>query len=126
MELLYQDANSHQSAPARARRGDCQSGARVVGTVDTYGRDGNIQEIKDMQIKATHTLEELQEAAREQDLRIEEKDGKYRIVRTLSERFGLIGVKAGAGFSLNHNEVRKFLIFDSKRIDIGARLTDWS
>lgn len=79
-----------------------------------------------MQIKATHTLEELREVAREQNLRIEENDGKYRIVRSLSERFGLIGVTAGAGFSLNYNELCQFLLFDSKRIDIGARITDWS
>ena len=79
-----------------------------------------------MQIKATHTFEELLGAAREQNLCIEEKDGKYRVVRTLSKRFGLIGVAAGAGFSLNHDELRQFLIFDSKRIAIGARITDWS
>ena len=79
-----------------------------------------------METKATHTLEELKEVARKQNLRIEEKDGKYRVVRTLSKRFGLIGVYAGAEFSLNHNELRQFLIFDSDRIDIGARITDWS
>jgi hypothetical protein len=79
-----------------------------------------------METKATHTLEELKEAARHQNLRIEEKDGKYRVVRTLSKRFGLVEVKAGDGYSLDHNELRQFLIFDSKSIDIGARITDWS
>ena len=79
-----------------------------------------------METKATHTIEELKQVARKQNLRIEEKNGKYRIVSTLSERFGLIGVNAGAGFSLSHKELRQFLIFDSKRIDIGARITDWS
>jgi hypothetical protein len=79
-----------------------------------------------METKTAHTLEELKEAAREQNLRIEEKDGKYRVIRTLSERYGLVGVKAGAGYSLNHDELREFLIFNSNRIDIGARITDWS
>jgi hypothetical protein len=77
-----------------------------------------------METKATYTLEELKEAATEQHLRIEEKDGKYRVVRTLSEKFGLIGVKAGAGYSLNRDGVREFLIFNS--VDIGERITDWS
>jgi len=77
-----------------------------------------------METKFTHTLEELKEVAREQNLRIEEKDGKYRVVRTLSEKFSLVGVKAGAGYSLTLDELRKFLIFNS--IDIGARITDWS
>ena len=72
----------------------------------------------------THSLEELKEAATQQHLRIEEKDGKYRVVRTLSEKFGLVGVKAGAGFSLDYDGVRKFLIFNS--VDIGERITDWS
>lgn len=77
-----------------------------------------------METKATHTIEELKKAAGEQNLRIEEKDGKYRVVRTLSEKFGLVGVKAGAGYSLDSDGVRKFLIFNS--IDIGERITDWS
>lgn len=72
----------------------------------------------------THSLEELKEAATQQHLRIEEKDGKYRVVRTLSEKFGLVGVKAGAGFSLDYDGVRKFLLFNS--VDIGERITDWS
>ena len=79
-----------------------------------------------METKSTHTLEELEKAAREQNLRIEEKDGKYRVVRTLSERYDLVGVKAGAGYSLDHDELREFLIFNSSRIDIGARITNWS
>jgi hypothetical protein len=74
--------------------------------------------------KGTYTLEELREAAEEQDLRVEEKDGKYRVVRTVSERFGLVAVKAGGGYSLTHDGLRKFLIFNS--IDIGERITDWS
>jgi len=82
------------------------------------------QEIKHMEIKGTHTLKELKEAAEEQHLRIEEKDGKYRVVRTLSEKFGLVGVKAGAGYSLDSNGVREFLIFNS--VDIGERITNWS
>jgi hypothetical protein len=77
-----------------------------------------------MKEKDRHTLEELQEAAEEQNLRIEEKDGKYQVVRTVSERFGLVVVKAGDGYSLTHEGLRKFLIFNS--IDIGARITDWS
>jgi hypothetical protein len=79
-----------------------------------------------METKATHTLEELKEAARAQKLRIEEKKGKYRVVRTISEKFSLIAVKAGAGYSLDLDELRQFLILDSSRIDIGARITDWS
>lgn len=77
-----------------------------------------------METRNLHTLEELKEAATEQHLRIEEKDGKYRVVRTLSEKFGLVGVKAGAGFSLDYDGVREFLIFNS--VDIGQRITDWS
>lgn len=77
-----------------------------------------------MENKAIHTLEELREAAEEQNLRVEEKDGKYRVVRTVSERFGLVAVKAGDGYSLTHEGLRKFLIFHS--IDIGKRITDWS
>lgn len=77
-----------------------------------------------MEAKATHTLEELKEAAREQNLRIEEKDGKYQVVRTVSERFSLVVVKAGDGYSLNHDGLREFLI--SNGDDIGARITDWS
>jgi hypothetical protein len=77
-----------------------------------------------METKATHTLEELKKAASEQNLRIEEKDGKYQVVRTVSERFSLVVVKAGDGYSLNHNGLREFLIFNGD--DIGARITDWS
>ena len=77
-----------------------------------------------METRDTDSLEELKEAATQQHLRIEEKDGKYRVVRTLSEKFGLVGVKAGAGFSLDYDGVRKFLIFNS--VDIGERITDWS
>ncbi|HUE98880.1 MAG TPA: hypothetical protein VMN99_06470 [Anaerolineales bacterium] len=77
-----------------------------------------------METKATHTLEELKDAAAEQKVRIEEKAGKYRIVRTLSERFGLVVVKAGDGYSLDHDGMREFLIFNS--VDIGERITGWS
>ena len=77
-----------------------------------------------METKVTHTFEELKQAAGEQSLRIEEKDGKYRVVRTLSEKFSLVAVKAGAGYSLDHEGLRKFLISNS--VDIGAMLTDWS
>jgi hypothetical protein len=77
-----------------------------------------------METKDTHTLEELKQAASEQHLRIEEKDGKYQVVRTVSERFGFVVVKAGDGYSLNHNELREFLIINS--VDIGERITDWS
>lgn len=76
-----------------------------------------------MRIKSTYTLDELKEAAREQNLHIEEKDGKYRVVRTFSEQFNAAGVKAGAGYSLDHAGLRDFLI--SNRVDIGERLTDW-
>ena len=77
-----------------------------------------------MENKTTHTLEELRKAAAAQNLRVEEKDGKYRVVRTVSERFGLVAVKAGDGYSLTHDGLRKFLIFNS--IDIGERITNWS
>ena len=77
-----------------------------------------------MQTKDTYTIEELKEAATAQHLRIEEKDGKYRVVRTLSEKFGLVAVKAGAGYSLDYEGLRKFLISNS--FDIGERITDWS
>jgi len=77
-----------------------------------------------METKDTYTLEELKNAASEQNLHIEEKDGKYQFVRTVSERFGFVVVKAGDGYSLNHNELREFLIFNS--IDIGKQITDWS
>jgi len=77
-----------------------------------------------METKATHTFEELKEEAGEQSLRIEQKDGKYRVVRTLSEKFGLVAVKAGAGYSLDYEGLRKFLISNS--VDIGGLLTDWS
>ncbi len=77
-----------------------------------------------METKDTYTLEELKNAASEQNLHIEEKDGKYQVVRTVSERFGFVVVKAGDGYSLNHNELREFLIFNS--IDIGKQITDWS
>jgi hypothetical protein len=77
-----------------------------------------------METKDIYTLEELMKAASEQNLRIEEKDGKYQVVRTVSERFGFVVVKAGDGYSLNHNELGEFLILNS--VDIGARITDWS
>jgi hypothetical protein len=94
------------------------------GTIRTSERAGKSYETKAMETKAIHTIEELREAAREQNLRIEQKDGKYRVVRTLSVKFGLIGVKAGAGYSLDYDGVQKFLTFNS--FDIGARITDWS
>ena len=77
-----------------------------------------------MKNKGTHTLQELREAAEEQSLRVEEKNGKYRVVRSVSERFGLFTVKAGDGYSLTHEGLRKFLIFNS--VDIGERITNWS
>jgi hypothetical protein len=77
-----------------------------------------------MENKGIHTLKELREAAKDQNLRVEEKDGKYRLVRTVSERFGLVAVKAGDGYSLTHEGLRKFLLFNS--VDIGERITDWS
>jgi hypothetical protein len=77
-----------------------------------------------METKATHTFEELKGAAAEQHLRIEEKNGKYRVVRTLSEKFGLVVVKAGGGYSLDHDGLQEFLTFNG--LDIGARITDWS
>jgi len=77
-----------------------------------------------MENKRTYTLEELREAAEEQNLHVEEMDGKYRVIRRVSERFDLVVVKAGDGFSLTHEGLRKFLIFNS--VDIGERITDWS
>lgn len=75
-----------------------------------------------MEIKPTHTFEELQEAAKEQRLSIEQKHGKYKVVRRFSERF--VVVEAGAGYSLDHDELREFLM--SNMVDIGERITDWS
>jgi hypothetical protein len=77
-----------------------------------------------MENRGAYTLEELREVAKEQYLRVEEKDGTYRVVRTVSERFGLVAVKAGDGYSLTHDGLRKFLLFNG--IDIGERITDWS
>jgi ABC-type phosphonate transport system ATPase subunit len=77
-----------------------------------------------MERKKIYTLEELRAAAREQNLRVEEKDGKYQVVRTVSERLGLVVVKAGDGYSLNHDGLREFLV--SNGLDIGERITDWS
>lgn len=77
-----------------------------------------------MRMKAIYTLEELEEAAREQNLHVEEKNGKYSVVRTFSEQFNPVGVKAGAGYSLDYDGLREFLL--SNRVDIGEMLTDWS
>ena len=77
-----------------------------------------------MEIKEIYTMEELKEAAREQNLSVEEKHGMYMVVRTVSDRLGLVVVKAGNGYSLTHDELREFLIFNS--LDIGERITDWS
>ena len=76
-----------------------------------------------MENQGTYTLDELREAAEEQNLRVEEKGGKYRVVKTVSERFGLVTVKAGDGYSLTQKGLRKFLIFN--RFDIGERITNW-
>jgi hypothetical protein len=75
-----------------------------------------------MEIKPIHTFAELQEAAGEQHLRIDERNGKYRVVRKISERF--VVVEAGAGYSLDQDGLREFLLFNT--IGIGERLTDWS
>ena len=75
-----------------------------------------------MEIKEIYTLEELQEAAREQHLCIEQKAGKYKVVRRYSERF--VVVEAGAGYSLDHDGLREFLM--SNMVDMGERITDWS
>jgi hypothetical protein len=75
-----------------------------------------------MEIKETYTLEELQEAAREQHLHIEERNGKYKVVRRISERF--VVVEAGGGYSLDHNGLLEFLLFNT--VGIGERITDWS
>ena len=75
-----------------------------------------------MEIKEIYTLEELQEAAREQHLCIEQKAGKYKVVRRYSERF--VVVEAGAGYSLDYDGLREFLILN--RVGIGERITDWS
>lgn len=101
---------------------DSAEARKLEGTQHSIRRAGKSTE--DMETKATHTFEALKEAATAQHLRIEEKDGKYRVVRTLSEKFGLVRVKAGAGYSLNHEGLRKFLISNS--LDIGERITDWS
>ena len=75
-----------------------------------------------MEIKEINTLEELQEAARNQHLHIEQRDGKYKVVRRFSERFEV--VEAGAGYSLDYDGLREFLIINS--VGIGERITDWS
>jgi hypothetical protein len=77
-----------------------------------------------METRDIHTLEELRGAAAEQHLLIEEKNGKYRVVKILSEKFSLVGVKAGDGYSLDRRGVHEFLTLNS--FDIGARITDWS
>ena len=107
------------------RAADRQSGARREGKrlyVRLRSDFWHKGDKKDMEIKPTHTFEELQEAAREQNLRIEQKGEKYKVVRTFSERF--VVVEAGAGYSLDHDGLREFLIFNS--VDIGERITDWS
>jgi hypothetical protein len=78
--------------------------------------------MEELEIKEVYTLEELKEAAKDQHLRIEEKGGKYKVVRKFSERFEV--VEAGAGYSLDPDGLRKFLMFNS--VDIGERITDWS
>ena len=75
-----------------------------------------------MEIKPTHTFEELEDAAKEQHLVIEQKYGKYKVVRRYSERF--VVVEAGAGYSLDYDGLREFLILN--RVGIGERITDWS
>jgi len=75
-----------------------------------------------MEIKPIHTFVELQEAAREQHLHIEERNGKYKVVRAFSERF--VVVEAGAGYSLDYDGLREFLLFNT--VGIGERITDWS
>jgi hypothetical protein len=75
-----------------------------------------------MEIKPTHTFEELEEAAKEQHLVIEQKYGKYKVVRKFSERF--VVIEAGAGYSLDHDGLREFLM--SNMVDMGERITDWS
>ena len=75
-----------------------------------------------METTHTHTLEELKKTARKQHLQIEERNGKYKVVRRYSEKF--VVVEAGAGYSLDHDGLRKFLLFNT--IGIGERLTDWS
>ena len=67
-------------------------------------------------------MEELKEAAKEQHLHIEEKGGKYKVVRKFSERFEV--VEAGAGYSLDHDGLREFLRLNM--VDIGERITNWS
>jgi hypothetical protein len=73
-----------------------------------------------LEIKEIYTLEELKEAAKEQHLHIEEKGGKYKVVRKFSERFEV--VEAGAGYSLDHDGLREFLILNM--VDIGERITN--
>ena len=75
-----------------------------------------------METKDTRTLEELKKTAREQHLQIEERNGKYKVVRRFSEKF--VVVEAGAGYSLDHDSLRKFLLFNT--VGIGERITDWS
>jgi hypothetical protein len=75
-----------------------------------------------LEIKEIYTLEELKEAAKEQHLHIEEKGGKYKVVRKFSERFEV--VEAGAGYSLDQDELREFLRLNM--VDIGERITNWS
>jgi hypothetical protein len=75
-----------------------------------------------METKDTYTLEELKKAATEQHLQLEERNGKYKVVRRFSEQF--VVVEAGAGYSLDRDGLREFLLFNA--IGIGERLTDWS
>ena len=96
--------------------------AQIASGAHNRARREDAGDKKDMEIKPAHTFEELQEAAGEQHLRIEQKDGKYKVVRRFSERF--VVVEAGAGYSLDYDGLREFLILNN--VDIGKRITDWS
>lgn len=67
-----------------------------------------------MEVKNARTLKELQAAAKKQNLTIEEKYGRYRVFKQHSIKDLSVEwreVEAGAGYSLNLEDLRDFLSF---------------
>ena len=72
------------------------------------------QEIYEMKANVPHTLAELQTVATTQGLTIQEKYGRYRVVKKFSLWKPAIewqDVVAGSGYSLSLDNVRNLLIF---------------
>jgi len=67
-----------------------------------------------VEVQDTRTLKALYASAKEHNLTIEEKHGRYRVTRFCSIKDLSIEwrqVEAGAGYSLNLEELRAFLRF---------------